>query len=355
MKLLLLAGEESGLAYAREIAEGVRAVDDSAEIRGYSDYGFETADLAVFGFWEVIRRIFFFMRVERTMKKAIDEWRPDAVCTVDYPGMNLRLAAYAKKKGIKSVHVVCPQVWAWKSGRIPKIESSVDRLMCFFPFEPGLFKPGFAEFIGHPLAGKIRPGNAAGISGSETLAVLPGSRIGEIEKMLPVLLEALEELSFGEAVIPAANAKARAAIDRIVERFDRARIKVVDGGARDLLRRADCAVVASGTATLEAALARCPTLLVYRVGMLLGWFARMVVKGVRHVGLANIIAEKSGIPCPMPELLQEDFTLANVRRILGAWLADPDARRAESEKLDRTMELLGNGGDAMERVVRFLV
>ena len=155
-RLLLLAGEESGVVYADMIRRAVLRAAPGVEIRGYGDYGFAVADLAVMGILAVLRRIFFFMRVRRTMRRAIDEWRPDAVCTVDYPGMNLKLAAYAKSRGVRTVHVVCPQVWAWKRGRIPKIEASVDRLCCFFPFEPALFRPGFAEFVGHPLAEEMK-------------------------------------------------------------------------------------------------------------------------------------------------------------------------------------------------------
>jgi lipid-A-disaccharide synthase len=109
-KILLLAGEESGVLYAERLAGLLRA--SGADIRGYGDYGFQTADLAVMGFWPVLRRIFYFLGVKRTMERVIREWRPDAVCTVDYPGMNLKLAAYAKSLGIRAVHVVCPQVWA---------------------------------------------------------------------------------------------------------------------------------------------------------------------------------------------------------------------------------------------------
>ena len=109
-KVLVLAGEESGRLYASRISDMLRS--SGVEVRGYGDYGFSTADLAVFGFWPVLRRIFFFLGVARTMKRAIREWRPDVVATVDYPGMNLKLAAYAKRLGIPSVHMVCPQVWA---------------------------------------------------------------------------------------------------------------------------------------------------------------------------------------------------------------------------------------------------
>ena len=369
MKLLLLAGEESGVLYANGIAERARRAFPGVEIRGYGDYGFETHDLAVMGFAAVLRKLFYFLDVKKTLERAIDEWRPDVVCTVDYPGMNLKLAAYAKSKGIRTVHVVCPQVWAWKAGRIPKIEAALDRLCCFFPFEPKLFKPGFAEFVGHPLAAEMRSeekGNGkSGIgNGKMTLAFLPGSRLGEIDRHMPTLLEVIrglrEKFPELEVVIPAANDRAYARI----RSFDLrpSAFSLLRGGARELLRRADCAVVASGTATLEAALARCPTVLVYRVGRLLGWFARRVIKGVRHVGLANIVWEKcvadggNGKPdaAPMPELLQEDFTAANVRARLDQWLASPAARDEARRRLDATMAHLAGSGDPLGRVVAAL-
>ena len=160
----------------------------------------------------------------------------------------------------------------------------------------------------------------------------------------------------GEAVIPAANAKARRAIDDVLARRKGAvPVEVREGGARALLCSADCATVASGTATLEAALARCPTVLVYKVGRLLGWFARLVIKGISHVGLANIIAEKAGARCPMPELLQEDFTAESLCRILKSWMTDAEARREAAERLGETMSLLKCDGDAIGKIVRLVL
>ena len=217
MKVLVLAGEESGQIYARRIREML----PGHEVRGYDDYGFKTADLAVMGFVAVLRRIRYFLNVKAIMERAILEWRPDVVCTIDYPGMNLKLAAFAKAHGIRTVHVVCPQVWAWKSGRIPKIEASVDRLCCFLPFEPAMFRPGFAEFVGHPLAEEFaasaRDGRAARAEFPHPLvAVLPGSRIGEIERNFPTMLEAVGRLGKVHAVVPAANEEAKARIEGLL-------------------------------------------------------------------------------------------------------------------------------------------
>ena len=358
MKILLLAGEESGMLYARNLKE--RFASAGHEVRGYQDYGFETSELAVFGFGAVLKKIPFFLRVKRTMERAIDEWRPDAVCTIDYPGMNLKLAAYAKARGRRAVHVVCPQVWAWHQDRIPKIETSLDKLCCFFPFEPALFsdKPGFAEFVGHPLAREFASDGAAvtrdGASKRKLVAVLPGSRGVEISRILPRLLDAVRFLNDADVVIPAANQMAMCLISHIVAKHRcSTRVKVQLGGARDLLRRADCAAVASGTATLEAALARCPTLLVYRVGRILAAFARRVIKGTKYIGLANIVWQRcggTGDTPPMTELLQEAFTPEAVASHLNAWLADASLREEASRRLDETVRKLDTNHDPIARI-----
>ena len=361
MKLLLLAGEESGMIYREKIAAKVGEMRPGVEIRGYGDYGFKTGDLAVMGIFQVLRRIFFFLRVKRTMERAIDEWRPDVVCTVDYPGMNLKLGAYAKARGIKTVHVVCPQVWAWHQSRIPKIERMVDHICCFLPFEPKIFRPGLAEFVGHPLAlemeregsGSAEPSKPSDMpSDVRLLAVLPGSRIGEIRHHMPKLLKVISELrreiSGLRVVIPAANEKVKRAIDAYVA--DAVEVRL--GGARALLREADAAVVASGTATLEAALAGCPTVLVYHVDWLFEVICRFTLKGVKHIGLINIVCEKTGgtVPCPMPELIQQDFTVSNVLKYLRPWLTDAAANAEARARLADASALLRPDGDPVLKI-----
>ena len=363
-KILLLAGEESGVIYAERLAALLRAREPGVEIRGYQDYGFKTGDLAVMGVVQVLKKLFYFLRVKRTMLKAIDEWRPDVVVTIDYPGLNLRLAAHAKEKGIRTVHVVCPQVWAWHQGRIPKIERSLDTICCFFPFEPKLFRPGLGVFVGHPLVDEMKAEAAQEealshrfeqkltSSSSPLLAVLPGSRMGEIRHHMPKLLEAVaalrREIPGLRVAIPAANAKAQKAIAAAVG--DATGIEILAGGARDLLRRADAAVVASGTATLEAGLAQCPTVLVYHVDLLFEIICRISLKGVKHIGLVNIVCEKLGAPCPMPELLQQDFTVEKMLGYLRPWLTDPAANAAARASLADASRLFRTDGDALVRI-----
>ena len=359
LRVLLLAGEESGVLYARQLRDALARMAEGAVFRGYDTEGFKTGDLAVMGFWPVIRRLFYFLGVARALRRVIRNWKPDVVVTVDYPGLNLKLAAYAKARGIPAVHLVCPQVWAWHRGRIPKVAAALTKLLCFFPFEPALFTgTGLdARFIGHPLvdafngAGKVE-------EGGKILALLPGSRAGEIRRNLPRLVAALPLLETDgvRVVVPAANEQADREIRRVLAAAPHGAcaVEVRRGGARDLLRRATCAAVASGTATLEAALARCPTVLVYAVSPLLAWFARRVITQIHYIGLANVVWEKSGgtgAP-PMPELLQEAFTPAAVAAQLAPLLADAAARAAAVRRLDGARALLRSDGDALGRAAR---
>ena len=185
------------------------------------------------------------------------------------------------------------------------------------------------------------------------LAVLPGSRIGEIRHHLPKLVETVKalrrEIPGLRAVVPAANEKARREIAARAGENPPFEIRL--GGARELLRRADAAVVASGTATLEAALARCPTVLVYHVDLLFEVICRFVLKGVKHIGLINIVCEKTGHACPMPELIQEDFTVAKMLARLHPWLTDAKANAAARKSLDGAVALLAADGGSISRIV----
>ena len=383
LKVVLLAGEESGVLYARRLQQELcRAAGCEVEFRGYDTEGFKTGDLAVMGFWPVLKRLGYFLGVAKTMKRVIATWRPDVVVTIDYPGLNLKLAAYAKNFGIPAVHVVCPQVWAWHQNRIPKIAAALTKLLCFFPFEPKLFaQTGLdAKFIGHPLVDVFASEGTVGEGAAETtrpekvLALLPGSRLGEIHRHLPRLVEALDilaaktDVSNMEVRVPAANDKAAVEIRRILRTFGfssdssdpsvlrsaKLTLHLQQGRARELLRSATVAVVASGTATLEAALARCPTVLVYAVSPLLAWFARRVITGVHYIGLANVIWEKSGGTgeAPMPELLQEAFTPEAVASRLVRWLTDDAARQTARQRLEEAMALLKSDGNALGLAAR---
>lgn len=371
IKIILLAGEESGLIYADRLKDALQAARPDAvlEFRGFQSEGFKTADLAVMGFLPVLMRLFFFLGVARTMKRLIREWKPDLVVSVDYPDLNLKLDSYAKSLGIPAVHLVCPQVWAWRQRRIPKVAASLTKLLCFLPFETSIFAAyegkGFsARFIGHPMVDLFaeEERNAARATQRDgraparpRLALLPGSRIGEIQRIMPRMLAALRLLEAKmpgtfEVLIPAASEKAYTEIERLVRAIppsSACHLEILRGKAREVLRQADCAVVASGTATLESALARCPTVVVYAVAPIVAWFLRRMITGVRHVGLVNVIAERVGIAPPMPELLQEAFTPDAVATQIFEWLADADAREKAVAAIDEAVAHLKSDGDAI--------
>ena len=284
--------------------------------------------------------------------------------TVDYPGMNLRLAQFAHDHAFKTVHYICPQVWAWHRGRIPKIARMLDLLLCIFPFEPALFKdtPLKAAFSGHPLVDRAAETRAAPPAalpwqGRYRIALLPGSRTSEITRILPRLLAAaarLEQKLGGDCsfIIPAPTPKMRALGESVAAAAPAKpqRLSFVDGQARRVMSQAQAAAVASGTATLEACLMRCPTVLVYAASYITYLAARLLVKGVKHIGLANIIAGKE----VMPELLQDDFTPERLADQLYRYLTDEAARQATLLELDATNASLG-AGNASGRAADLIV
>ncbi len=365
LRILLCAGEVSGDMHAAALMRALRArLRQPLMFRGFggdamraegAELLYHTDRVALMGITPVLMNLPFLLGMMRRLRREILEWKPDLVLTVDYPGMNLRLAAFARAHGFKAAHYICPQVWAWHRGRIPKVARILDLLLCVFPFEPELFAstPLKAVFVGHPLverAAETRAAPRAALPWQEAahrVALLPGSRSGEITRILPRLLAAAarleRDLGGGCAfVIPAPTAAMRALGERVAaETAERPqRLAFVDGQARQVLLQAHAAAVASGTATLEACLMRCPTVLVYAASPLTALVARLLVKGVRHLGLANIIAGRE----VMPELLQRDFTPERVAGQLRRYLTDSAARQAALADLDETLARLGAGG-----------
>jgi lipid-A-disaccharide synthase len=303
-------------------------------------------------------KLFFFLRMARHLKREMVAWKPDLVLTIDYTGMNLRLAEFAHNQGFRTCHYVCPQVWAWHRERIPKIGKILDQLLCFFPFEPDLFKdtPLRPTFIGHPLVDEIartfaEPPPTLPWKGVHRIALLPGSRSSEIFHLLSRMLAAaslLEDKLEGESsfIIPTPTKKIRMYAEEIAQKAVRRpkNLTFVDGLARHVLRQADAAVVATGTASLEACMMKCPTVTVYASNRLNAFIVRRIVTGIRFLGLANIIADRE----VMPELLQEAFTPERTAEIVHRLITDKSYREANIRDLTETANRLGEG-HAVER------
>ena len=365
LRVLILAGEASGDLHAAALMRAIRARWDGpvefrgtggelmraegAKLLGHAD------QMAMVGVFAVLAHARFFARLIGAVMDEIRGWRPHVVLTVDYPGFNLRIAAKAHALGFKTVHYICPQVWAWHRGRIPKIARILDKLITLFPFEPAHFDGTGLDvvFAGHPLVDRTResfeepPAHLPWGGAAHRVALLPGSRRNEIERILPTLLAAAAQLDRAPGdcafLIPAPTPKMRALAEAVVARAKEkpARLEFVDGNARQVLRQAGAAAVASGTATLEACLMRCPTILVYTASWLTGFLARRIIK-VPYLGIANIVAGRE----VMPELLLGDFTPDKVAGGLRSLLSDGERRAAMLADFDAVRAMLGDGGAA---------
>ena len=364
LRILICAGEVSGDMHAAALMHALRErLPQPIQFRGFggdamraegAELLYHTDQTAVMGITPVLCHLFFLLRMARCLKREMLTWKPDLVLTVDYPGMNLRLAAFAHARGFKTIHYICPQVWAWHQKRIPKIAQVLDLLLCIFPFEPEIFRETSLQacFTGHPLVDyaaetRAAPPLALPWKGTHHIALLPGSRSGEITRILPRLLAAavlLEKRLANDCsfLIPVPTPQMR----RLAEEVTAAapvlpgNLVFVDGEARQVLMQAHVAAVASGTATLEASLMRCPTVLVYAASTITYWFARWVIKGIKYLGLANIIADRE----VMPELLQQAFTPQHLAERLERYLTDPVCRDQMLNDLDETNARLGEGG-----------
>ena len=366
LRVLIVAGEVSGDMHAAALMRAMR-VQHSAAIafRGVggdamaaegAELLFHTDRTAVMGLCDVLRHIGFFAHMMRVMTRELESWRPDLVLTVDYPGFNMRFAAAAHRRGFRTCHYICPKVWAWNRGRIPRMAQILDGLVTIFPFEAALFEgTGLrVTFAGHPLVDRAaaswaEPEPALPWRGRHRIALLPGSRVGEITRLLPDMLHAaalLEGELAGDCsfLIPAPTAAMRKLGEEVAARCARkpASFAFVGRQARQVMRQAQAAAVASGTATLEASLMRCPTVLIYRAPWLTYVLARMVVRGVKHLGLVNIIAGRT----VMPELIQHDLSPAALAAALKTYLTNPAEREKVLAEYDAVNAALGGGGTA---------
>ncbi|MGD9782006.1 MAG: lipid-A-disaccharide synthase [Kiritimatiellia bacterium] len=362
-KVMIVAGEVSGDQHAARLVRDLRAVRGDVEFFGIGGDALrregvrtvvDARDMAVVGFFEVLARYPFFRRVFRRMAGLLSSEKPDALLLVDYPGFNLRLAAKAREMGIPVLYYVSPQVWAWHKSRIPKMAKILDLLMVIFPFEVDVFKGTGLKtvFVGHPLVESVRRTRAKptpGLpwpGGATRVAILPGSRRQEIQRVLPPMLDAAQELRRRDPatafLIPAASEEIRGLIEaQLAARpaEDRAAVGVVTGQMREVARQARAAMVCSGTATVETGLLRCPMIVVYRAAAPTYWFGRRIIR-VPWLGMVNLIANRT----LCPEFIQGDAQPAAMADALEPLIADTPARAAQLAGLDEMARALEGAG-----------
>ncbi len=328
---MIVAGEASGDAHAASLVRALRVCAPEVEFEFYGSTGAEMRaagiesiinadDLAIMGIVEVGKVLPKFWRAFQALKRAALARRPDAVILVDWPEFNLRLARALHRKGLRVIYYISPQLWAWRSYRVRNIRRDVDLLLSILPFEPEWYeKRGVTHtrFVGHPLTGEVQPryGRAEfcarhGLEASRPIiALLPGSRHKEMERILPPMLEAAANIQASNPEIQfilalAANRPQAEAVEIISRRPAALQgLRIAQHETREALGAADVAAIASGTATLEAALIGTPFVIVYKESAI-NWHTLGRLIHAEHFGLINLIAGERMVT----ELMQNDLT-----------------------------------------------
>ncbi|MES2923756.1 MAG: lipid-A-disaccharide synthase [Verrucomicrobiota bacterium] len=365
-RVYVVAGELSGDAHGAGLLRSLREMVPVLEIHGVG--GPEMAevggsglrdwveDAAVMGVWEVLKRYGWFKQRFGEMLAELKKFQPDVLLLIDYPGFNLRFAEAVKREvpGTRIIYYISPKVWAWNKRRIPVMARLLDEVLCLFPFEPPIFENAGLKstFVGNPLVDELEEKRIANVHRDELLVGLfPGSREREIARLFPMMVETAKRLKAWNGAlkfeVPAASPKLASQIRGLLEEAGAGDlIAVTNGGSHSLMQRACSAVIASGTATLEAAYYGLPYCLVYRLAPLSYLMAKLLVK-IEHVGLVNILAGELVVE----ELIQAKAEPVGVARSMRGFLESPAKREALQARLAETSAKLGGKG-AHERAAR---
>jgi len=379
LRVAIVAGETSGDALGAALISALRERAASIEFLGVAGPAMRAAgcvaladahELAVMGLIEPLRHLPRLLRLRSMLIERIGAWKPDVFIGVDAPAFNLGLAGRFKALGIRTVQYVSPQVWAWRPGRVRRIARCCDLVLCLLPFEPAFYRSHAvrAEFVGHPLADQIPllPDRAAaraalGLDARlAVLALLPGSRLGEMQRLAGPFIAAAVEMSRRRPglvwVAPMANAAVRSEFERALARSGAAaqlKLHILDAQARCALTAADATLVTSGTATLEALLCRCPMVVAYRVGAL----TALLLRGLRlvrlpYISLPNLLAGTALVP----EFLQQAVTSDHLAGALERALDDAAYREYLQREFLQVHRSLQAGGavSAAQAVLRLL-
>ncbi len=362
-KILLVAGEASGDLHGSRLVEAIQSADPEVQFFGVGGERLKRAgmellypsqSLSVVGITEVFFKLGIILRALQGLKKSIDRERPDLVILIDFPDFNLRLAKIAHRRGIPILYYISPQVWAWRPKRIKLIARLVKKMIVFFPFEVPLYEAAGVdvEWVGHPLLDIVKPilskekaFQQFGLDPNRrTVGLLPGSRIHEIERLLPPLLASAhllqQEIPGLQFVIPLALGIPKALLSPWIRNIS-VPVKVVEGFTYDVMNLSELLIAASGTVTLEGAILGKPMIIVYKVSLLSSWVARALIR-LDHIGLVNLVAEKE----IAPELLQRDVNPQRISDEALRILRDPILSRKMAEAMGEVRQKLGEPGAA---------
>jgi len=320
-------------------------------------------DLAFMGFAEVVKNLPVILRNIKFCKKDIELFQPDALILIDYPGFNLRLARALRRepRSRKIIYYISPQVWAWNRGRIKQMARSLDLMLCIFPFEAELYNPAGLRtiFVGHPMVEQLHAQKIDLPRDPNLIALFPGSRRREVRKIFPIMLKTATELLRTKPdlrfVIAASSPELAGEMEEMLlsrNSFlspppgkeskvsgDRSGFKIKIGEAAQIMQRASVGIVASGSATQEAAYFRLPFVLVYKVSWLTYLAGRLVIK-VDYLGMLNVIANRAIVP----EFVQHEARPRSIAKAVLRLMDDPAARNAMVSAFDEIIASLGQGG-----------
>lgn len=370
MKYYIIAGEASGDLHGSGLMKELKRIDPAARFRFWGgDLMVQAGGILVkhiretsyMGFQEVFFNLRSIYANMMFCKRDISQYNPDALILIDYPGFNLRMARFAKKEGIRVFYYISPKVWAWNQSRVQMIKKYVDHMLTIFPFETEFYeKFGYkVDYVGNPLMdpleyhsrveeGPIEFNRKNKLSGKPVVSILPGSRIQEIKKSLPVMLSVtgyFQDYQFVIAGAPSIDSK-------VYSTYTKNDIPVLSNQTYSILHNSSAAMIVSGTATLEAALLGVPLVVCYRGSFLSYHIAKRFIK-VKYISLVNLIMGREVVK----ELIQDEFNTRNLKYQLERLLADAGIRKKMMDDLDDLRQLVGGAGAsarAAGKIFRYL-
>ena len=376
MMIVLVAGEASGDQLGAALIRAIRLKEPDTRFAGIGgplmkaegcDCWWDTSELSLMGLFEVVSHLPRLIKLRRQLVQRVLEHNPDVFIGIDAPDFNLGVEKRLKARSIPVIHYVSPTIWAWRSGRVKTITKSTDRVLCLFPFEPDCYKqyPVAADYTGHPLADAIplevdaEPARVAlGVpTGHICVALLPGSRMSEVEKLSSSMLDAANILSKRYPdicfLMPAATELTGQYLRSVLREYPSVNCRIISGQSKEVMAAADVVICASGTATLEVMLVNRPMVVCYRVsGMtysLMKWFKMLKT---RFFSLPNILAGELLVP----ELLQQEVTGPRIAAEVVRWLDQPeliDSLKHRFDELHRVLKIdaAATAGDVVLRQI----
>jgi lipid-A-disaccharide synthase len=364
--IMIIAGEASGDMHGAKLAHAIKIRSREVSLFGIGGNAMrvegvrlivDANTISVVGITEVLTKLPTIYRAMATVKKSLNERKPDLLILIDFPDFNFHVAAFAKKLHIPVLYYISPQIWAWRQNRVKKIKRLVDHMAVILPFEAAFYRKHRVpvSFVGHPLLDRIlpmsdHPSSETGSKGP-IIGLVPGSREKEVSTLLPVMLDAAKiikrSLPAARFVVSCAQSVNEDEVHGIVSQYaSTLDIKTVKGAVDQVFKQSQLLVAASGTVTLEAALYGIPTIIIYKVSPLSYWLGKRLIK-VKHIGIVNLIAQKE----VLPELVQDDASPPAIARTAVAMIDDPEQLREIKKELVGIRNLLGGAG-ASDRVAR---